>query len=481
MPNLRVRLEFPDGEKYWLFIDSSKIETIQDVIDDIDQKYSVVCEKLLLDDAQLYCKEPIGILQERDLIRVNLRTSKKRKKETEGNQNVNSLEPVEVEGSKAEEVKQSNSLSKPKKKKKCKEDNVVEHESFRNDTHTITPASKSPVIEKQKKVKNTAREVETETTVVEKQSWVEPEAEPEMEVTITGNTTELNTMDKEPSAEGGAKRKRRRKRKSHHKAEAVDSSLPQTFQAQQYCLPPAPKERQHLRFDEDSGDDTEPETGRVDMVTTGFDNHVKNESNGLDRTNRPPVEDAKAKYIKNFAKAGVYQSPSATSSPIVPQLGALLSLRSAVFSRNSYDKSAPSSYNNVPPPQSLTPKEVVPSSPRVSAPLPVTESPKLDPTTFPIIKGLPRVNDLIAFKVLELSENYNPEISDYMQGRITHMSADSDITVQLLDPKPKRNTRGKFELIELDEEEFEEEPEIEYESTVTYQWNQMIEPRLIFP
>lgn len=69
MPNLRVRLEFPDGEKYWLFIDSSKIETIQDVIDDIDQKYSVVCEKLLLDDAQLYCKETIGILQERDLIR----------------------------------------------------------------------------------------------------------------------------------------------------------------------------------------------------------------------------------------------------------------------------------------------------------------------------------------------------------------------------------------------------------------------------
>lgn len=69
MPNFRVRLEFPDGEKYWLFIDLSKIETIQDVIDDIDQKYSVVCEKLLLDDAQLYCKETIGILQERDLIR----------------------------------------------------------------------------------------------------------------------------------------------------------------------------------------------------------------------------------------------------------------------------------------------------------------------------------------------------------------------------------------------------------------------------
>ncbi|KAI9565912.1 hypothetical protein GHT06_009710 [Daphnia sinensis] len=302
-----------------------------------------------------------------------------------------------------------------------------------------------------------------------------------MEITITENATELNATDKEPSAEDGAKRKRRRKRKSHRKAGAVDSSLAQTFEAPQYYLPPAPKERQHLRFDEDSGDDTEPETVRADTLTTGFDKHVKNVSDWHDGTNGLPQEDAKMKDLKNFTKAGVYQSPSATSSPIVPQLGALLSLRSAVFSRNSYEKSASPSYNNVPPPQSLTSKEAIPSSPRVSAPLPVKEPPKIDPTTFPIIKGLPRVNDLIAFKVLELSENYNPEISDYMQGRITHMSAESDITVQLLDPKPKRNTRGKFELIEQDEEEFEEEPEVEYESTVTYQWNQMIEPRLIFP
>lgn len=69
MASLRVRLEFPDGEKYWLFINLDQVKTIQDVIDDIDHKYSVTCEKLLLDDAQLYCKETVGVLQDRDLIR----------------------------------------------------------------------------------------------------------------------------------------------------------------------------------------------------------------------------------------------------------------------------------------------------------------------------------------------------------------------------------------------------------------------------
>jgi hypothetical protein len=69
MASLRVRLEFPDKEKFWLFIDLSVINTIQDVIDYIDNKYSVSCHKLWLDDAQLYCRETARILQDRDLLR----------------------------------------------------------------------------------------------------------------------------------------------------------------------------------------------------------------------------------------------------------------------------------------------------------------------------------------------------------------------------------------------------------------------------
>jgi hypothetical protein len=40
--------------------------------------------------------------------------------------------------------------------------------------------------------------------------------------------------------------------------------------------------------------------------------------------------------------------------------------------------------------------------------------------------------EMFIFQVLEISENYTPEISDYMQGRITCMSSGSDITVELL-------------------------------------------------
>lgn len=53
-----------------------------------------------------------------------------------------------------------------------------------------------------------------------------------------------------------------------------------------------------------------------------------------------------------------------------------------------------------------------------------------------------------------------------------------------LDPRIKRHARGKFELLEdegEDEVAIEVEPQEEYESTVTYNWKEMIEPRLIFP
>ena len=69
MASLRVRLEFPDNEKFWLFIDLSHVKTIQDVMVYINNKYSVSCHKLWLDDAQLYSKETVRILQDRDLIR----------------------------------------------------------------------------------------------------------------------------------------------------------------------------------------------------------------------------------------------------------------------------------------------------------------------------------------------------------------------------------------------------------------------------
>ena len=42
---------------------------------------------------------------------------------------------------------------------------------------------------------------------------------------------------------------------------------------------------------------------------------------------------------------------------------------------------------------------------------------------------------------------------------------------EFADPKPKLHSRGKFEIVEQDEEECDgEEPAVEYETTVTYHW-----------
>lgn len=75
MSNIRLRLQFDDDQKYWLYIDLEMIKTIQDVIDDINQKYSVDCDKLLLDDAQLFSKETVKILQDKDVIQYESHTN----------------------------------------------------------------------------------------------------------------------------------------------------------------------------------------------------------------------------------------------------------------------------------------------------------------------------------------------------------------------------------------------------------------------
>jgi len=69
MAGIRVRLLFPDDEKYWLLVDNQKCKIIQNVMDTISEMFSVNCDKLTMEDAQLHPKETVGILQDKDLIR----------------------------------------------------------------------------------------------------------------------------------------------------------------------------------------------------------------------------------------------------------------------------------------------------------------------------------------------------------------------------------------------------------------------------
>jgi len=68
-----------------------------------------------------------------------------------------------------------------------------------------------------------------------------------------------------------------------------------------------------------------------------------------------------------------------------------------------------------------------------------------------------KVDDVIAFKRIEMSENYTPELSDYKHGKIVHRD-DTLLTVQILSSVKKKKA-GRFEL--NPEEDIEEDSVIQ--------------------
>lgn len=278
---------------------------------------------------------------------------------------------------------------KPKKKKKCPENTHAELESHVNLIPQAEPLIEVPVKEKRKKTKQIEEEAPS---LCELQSS-----------TTLPPATEIDTSNLEAfeEKEEGTKRKRiRRRRKNHHKSSDANTSLIQNFEPLPPYVPDVPKERIHVRFDDNSTVETEPESFQEEVLTNGNKNSV---SYGFDKANPSCIEEVKVKDYKPHSKPVVNQRPSATSSPVNPQLGALLSLRSAVFSRNTNEKPQTPSYNNVPPPSVLvSPNKAVPPSPKTKA------SKKLDPMAFPLATGPPRVNDIIAFKVISFTDSFKP-------------------------------------------------------------------------
>lgn len=112
-----------------------------------------------------------------------------------------------------------------------------------------------------------------------------------------------------------------------------------------------------------------------------------------------------------------------------------------------------------------------------------------DFANFPALIGQPRIHDIVAYKMLELSENYTPEVTYYRVGRVTHLDLENNVTIEYLSPLKVKVRRGKFELLERhkdlnnEEEEEEEEEEIEEAeeiiTTANINWNFVIDPKLI--
>ncbi|NWQ79058.1 COIL protein, partial [Columbina picui] len=113
------------------------------------------------------------------------------------------------------------------------------------------------------------------------------------------------------------------------------------------------------------------------------------------------------------------------------------------------------------------------------------EVPRRDYSVLPLLAAPPRVGERIAFKRLELTENYSPEVSDYKVQfffpQFTHKTTVSEAglkyfeVMQYLAKEP-----GKFDLVYQSADGAELiEYAVPQDTKITESWDALIEPRLI--
>ncbi|XP_076324685.1 uncharacterized protein LOC143232758 isoform X2 [Tachypleus tridentatus] len=96
---------------------------------------------------------------------------------------------------------------------------------------------------------------------------------------------------------------------------------------------------------------------------------------------------------------------------------------------------------------------------------------------YPPLIGPPRSGDIIAYKILELSASYCPEISEYKATAVVNYNFTNDkVEVELIGDEVSTVGSGKFDLpVQNDEDEATGEKT----NKVEVAWTSMIEPRLL--
>ncbi|XP_013777848.1 coilin-like [Limulus polyphemus] len=96
---------------------------------------------------------------------------------------------------------------------------------------------------------------------------------------------------------------------------------------------------------------------------------------------------------------------------------------------------------------------------------------------YPPLRGPPRPGDIIAYKILELSASYCPEISEYKEATVVNYNFTSDtVEVELVGDEVPVVGIGKFDLPVENEDE---ETTVWKNNKVEVAWTSMIEPRLL--
>ncbi|KAM4665058.1 coilin [Discoglossus pictus] len=109
------------------------------------------------------------------------------------------------------------------------------------------------------------------------------------------------------------------------------------------------------------------------------------------------------------------------------------------------------------------------------------EIPKKDYSAHPLLAAPPQIGKTIAFKLLELTENYTPEVSDYKEGRILRYDAvNQQVGIEILSRQSATKEPGKFDLVyQMEDGRDVVEYAVTQDTRITQSWSSLIEPRLI--
>ncbi|KAF6719838.1 Coilin [Oryzias melastigma] len=109
------------------------------------------------------------------------------------------------------------------------------------------------------------------------------------------------------------------------------------------------------------------------------------------------------------------------------------------------------------------------------------DAPRQDYSSMPLLAAPAQVGQRIAFKLLELTENYTPEVSEYKEAKIVSFDPTTkQIELELLHASKAPVEPGKFDLVYLNPDGSERvEYAVSRGSKVTERWESLLEPRLI--
>ncbi|XP_005394123.1 PREDICTED: coilin isoform X2 [Chinchilla lanigera] len=109
------------------------------------------------------------------------------------------------------------------------------------------------------------------------------------------------------------------------------------------------------------------------------------------------------------------------------------------------------------------------------------EIPKKDYSLLPLLAAAPQVGEKIAFKLLELTSDYSPDVSDYKEGKLlSHNPETQQVDIEILSSLPAVKEPGKFDLVYHNENGTEVvEYAVTSEKKITLFWRELIDPRLI--